>query len=306
MHLRNWVVAALAAAGTSHALGQGDPPETELRYEVRRFDATHNNGWGSTLDALPGDRIEVRAMVSYIGTAPVIALGQIIFQPTLSNWATGDALLTNSLLGQSGGLFHPDGIGSSGSYITTPPAGVPDVPGAYGRAMPFTAAAVGSRFYRGHTQSVAGISYLRIARSDVTNWFGVGPSSGAGAVNNTNGGGGVLCWQGSLGFGRPSSAPPPLIATQDILVFKFGFTLSTSPASRELSIFTPPLGIGRFTGSSGYGGPATGWFVAPDEGGPGSHRTDVEVVAGLLRVVPSPATLGLFAFACVYRRRNRA
>lgn len=312
MQIRSMGVTALVVACGSIAVGQGNPAETELRYEVRRFDAGHNNGWASSLNALPGDRIEVRAMVSYVGTAPVIALGQITFQPTVSNWTAGDNLLTNYELGQSGTHFHPYGIGSSGGYLSTPPAGVPDAPGLYGRAMPFTAAAVtiaGNDFhYRGHTQNVGGVSYLRIARSDVTNWIGVGPSSGSAAINNVTGAGGVTCWQGSLGSSRDPNAPPPLIRTENIFVFKFGFVLSTSPSSRSLVVDTPPLGFGRRTSASDFGGPSTGWFMNTGEIGIGSQVTNAFAVPATIHVVPSPASMmvGVVGMLAVRLRRVSA
>ncbi len=287
-------------------------PETQLRYEVRRYDASNNTGWTASLDAFPGERLEVRALVSYVGTQPVVALGQITFQPTVSNWAAGDTLLTNALLGLSGPFDLPNGVGSSGSYITTPPALTPDAPGVYGRLAPFTAAQVnggspfGLSYYQGHNHLVDGTSYLRIARADITNWFGVGATSGPAAINNVTGAGGVTCWQGSLGVNRAADAPPPVLGTQDILVFKFGFTLSGDLNNRDMQVTTPSNGFGTFTGNPGYGGPGIGWFMATNENGVGSRLTTGVSVPAIIHVtVPAPSVVALAGLLLVMPRRRR-
>lgn len=306
-HRRLAVIGAIAGS----ALAAAQPPvETQLRYEIRRYDPANNLGWVNAIQfAVPGDRFEVRAVVSYIGTSSVHGLGQIIFQPIITNWTAGDSLITQDIDGAGPSTLQ--GIGPMGSNTSSPPGYVNDQPGSYGRISPFAGAnTTTSTFYRGHVHvnpDGSGGTYLRIARNDVTNWLGVGPSSGAGAVNNTNGGGGITVAQGTIGAGRPTTFPPQNNNLQNIVVFKFSFQLSAATADRPImQISTPSSGIGRSTAASSYGQPDTRWYSAADQTSPGLYRSDVEVIPATLFVVPSPSgALVLAGASCLARRRRR-
>jgi hypothetical protein len=288
-------VAGLAATAMAQPSGQ-----TELRYEARVFNAGNNTGWSSVVNANPGDQIEVRAVVSYIGTAQPVALGQIVFQPIISNWTSGDAVITQA------GTPGNNGIGPVGGSVTSPPGYVNDQPGVYGRITPWAAnATTTSTYLRGHTHTINGVNYLRIARNDVTNWIGVGASSGAGAANNTNGGGGVSIAQGQIGGGRPTNFPPEVLDTQGLVVFKFGFTLSSNTALRTLTITTPEDGFGRSTAASTYGGPNTRWFASTSDGTPGSIFTTPFAVDAVINVVPTPASMALLGLGGLMVARRR-
>jgi hypothetical protein len=295
------VIGLVAIAGlASAAVAQPIPVETQLRYEVRIFNGGNNTGWGSSVDAQPGDRVEVRAVVSYTGTTQVFGIGQITFQPVVSSWTAADALVTDGPNNQ---------IGPMGSNITTPRGYVSDTPGVYGRIEPFAASAYNtSTFLRGHVHNISGGTFLRIARADVTNWIGVGASSGAGAANNTNGGGGVNINQGGIGSNRPTTPtdyPAQNNNTQNVVVFKFGFTLSGSTDVRDMTVSTPALGIGRSTASATFGQPDTRWHNAANSAQPGAYRTDVAVVDAHINVVPTPASLALMGLGGLLVARRR-
>lgn len=293
----SWLL--VLACGTA-AMAQ--PRETLLRFEARHFDPSNNTGWGSEIVAVPGNHIEVRAVVSYIGAAPVVALGQITFQPLLSNWALDDSLITYGT-----GTMQ---IGPTGSNITTPPGWVPDVPGAYGRITPWAAGTyTTSNFLRGHMHinpDGTGTNYLRIARADVTNWIGVGPTSGEAAINNTTGGGGVGINQGTIGAGRAANQPPQVLGTQNLIVFKFGFVLGNGDGVRSLvqSAWLGPGNDGSPIPPPPFWQPDTRWHTSENSSSPGTYRTSVQVESAAIHVLPSPSVVALFGVLLLTPRRR--
>lgn len=296
------VIGLVALAGLATvATAQPIPVETQLKYEVRVFNAGNNDGWASHVNALPGTQIEVRAVVSYTGTSAVVAFGQITFQPAVQHWGGDDVLAT-----QGAGTMQ---VSPTGSNITTPPGYVPDAPGVYGRITPWASGTyTTSNFLRGHVHNNPtgdGSNYLRISRADTTNWFGVGPTSGGLAFNNTNGSGGVGSNQGTIGTGRLAGSPPQVLGTQGLVVFKFGFTLGASDTRPDLVISTPAVGIGRSTASATYGQPDTRWHLTENSSSPGTHRTDVAVMDATIHVVPSPASLALMGLGGLMVARRR-
>jgi hypothetical protein len=302
------VIGLVGIAGlATTALAQ--PVATELKYEVRLFNAAHNNGWGSSVNALPGDRIEVRAVISYIGTDTVFGLGQTVFQPVVSGWTLADNLLENSDLGLSGSQYMPNGVGPHGGNLTTPPGYVDDLPGVYGRITPWAASATTtSTFLRGYVHTNPGTltgTFLRIARADVTNWIGVGATTGAGAVNNVNGNGGVNISQGTIGTGRPANAPPQNNNLTNLVVFKFSFILSSATDLRSLVVSTPREALSRETSASLWGQPGTRWFSAENQTSPGQYRSDVTVMDATVNVVPTPASLALLGLGGLMVARRR-
>lgn len=300
----NRTLALISVSGALAGWAAAQPLETELRFEVRRFDPSHNTGWATSLDALPGDHVEVRAVVSYIGTGTVYGLGQIIFQPIIADWTPADSIIGTP--GTPGGI----GIGPTGSNTSTPPGYVQDLPGVYGRITPWAGAnTTTSNFYRGHLHvnpNGTGRTYMRIARNDVTNWIGVGASSGSGAANNTSGAGGVTVAQGTLGAGRPTNFPPQNNSLTDLVVFKFGFVIDPASGQRDLTIAAP---IGPYDnpviGPHTFRQPDTRWYSAPDQTAPGLYRTDVLSLDAAVHIVPSAPSCTLIVCAFLVTRRAR-
>ncbi|MFA6044445.1 MAG: PEP-CTERM sorting domain-containing protein [Phycisphaerales bacterium] len=289
------VAAVVALAGLA-ATTMAQSATTRLQYQV----SPDGINWSSSLDVGPGASVQVRALVSYVGSGTVAGLGQVIFQPVVSNWTAADTLLTTPAT--PGGF----GVGPLGGARSTPPGFVQDQPGVWGRITPFAATAyTTSTYLRGFTGTGSASGLMRIGRADVTNWIGEGPTSGTGAANNWNGGGGVAVGQISEVF-RVSTDPAFDTRTQSIVVFKFGFTVSSSTAERVLGITTPAAGIGRVTNPGpSYGQQNAEWYVNSNDTTP-SIFGDVDVIGASVRAVPGPGVLGLVGMGILgFCRRRR-
>jgi hypothetical protein len=301
-------IALLALAGlAAGASAQPYPADTELRYEVRHYDPGTNAGWASFVAAIPGDRIEVRAVVNYLGTGTVGGLGQITFRPVLTNW-TGNTLLTNGILGSPG---MANGIGPYGGSRSTPLGTVDDLPGVYGRLSPWGANATSTTtFLRGHLGTGTATGMIRIAQAHITNWIGEGASSGPTANNNRNGGGGVNTVQIS-NPNRLSTDPPFDSRSTGLVAFKFSFIVGGEPG-RLMDLFTPDgttyNGFGQvIAGGQSY--PSARWFATPDEQTPSvftaPFTTPAQVFIGDIPS-PGPPALILLGIAGLGRRDRRS
>lgn len=299
--MKNVIGSLVAVAGLA-AAAHAQPLATLLKYEARVFNAGNDTGWGSAIDVNPGTRVEVRALVSYTGTGTVGGLSQIVFQPIVNGWTGGEALVTNADTGQAG---PATGIGPVGGSRSTPIGTVDNLPGVYGRMHPWGAnATTTSTFLRGHVGTGTAAGMLRIAQNHITNWIGVGATSGSTANNNVNGGGGVSIAQ----IANPSRLPTdPAFnnGTSNLVVFKFSFLVGAGDG-RSLVINTPDAGFNR-TLSSGQYVPNIRWFANENEAS-ASVQTAAVAEAATIRVVPVPAPgamalLGLGGLVAARRRR---
>jgi len=295
--MKNVIHSLVAVAGLA-TVANAQVANTLLKYEVSRDGVN----WSSTLNANPGDTIQVRALASYIGSASAPTaggLGQIVFQPVVSSWTGADTLITTA------GTPGNNGVGPVGGTRSTPIGTVEDAPGQYGRITPFGAnSTTTSTYLRGHVGTGTAAGLLRIARADVTNWIGVGATSGASAANNWNGGGGVSIAQ-IANPNRLTSDPAFNANTSNVVVFKFGFTLSSATDVRTLNITTPAGGIGKVTTpGSEYGEQNARWFASTQEVS-SSLRGGVNVMDAAVSIVPAPASLALLGLGGLVAARRR-
>jgi hypothetical protein len=270
-------LAGLAAAANAQ---QGS---SFLEFQV----STDGTTWSSTVDAQPGQTVQIRARVSLLG-ATAMGLSGLNMQPVMSGWdGVGGGNAADTLLP----------FADTGSNTTTPPGGVIDAPGQYGRILPFAAPNVTTtNRLRGHLSG----STMRIAQTPTTNAIGAGSSS-----NNVNGSGGVPISQ-STGF----FAPPPGYAagTENIVVFKIGVRVSDDvPAgSREIGVDAPIGGLSLY-GPTGEQVRAVNWHAGfQASGSPLNNYAPVQVGQARIRVVPTPASLALLGLGgLVVGRRRR-
>lgn len=283
----------VAMAGTSLAAGQD--VSTRLTYQV----STDNTSWGSSMNALPWDTVYVRTLISYIGPGSAAGLGQVIFQPVVSNWHVTDVLLNS----RDQPTLEPS-VRVNRDFPPYDAGNYPD-PGVWGRLLVFKATRpTTSTFLRGHLGTGSAAGLLRTGRADATNWIGEGPTTGAGSSNNWNGGGGVNLSQ-IANPSRLSTDPEFLAQSQDVNAFGFALRLDEAEEARTLSITTPAAGILRDTrAGSGYGQQISRWYATTTEVSP-SLFGGVEVVGAQINVIPGPGVGIVAAGVVALVRRGR-
>lgn len=266
-------VAGIAAAATAQTNG------SNLVIQVRQA----GGEWASSVNILPGATVEFRALVTYTGTATAVGLANAAFQPTISNWNTA----TDTLL-----PFR---------NVGTSPAtgGVAADSGQYGRILPYAAAGISTtNALRGHTNNVNGVTFLRIAQNNTTNWVGVGPTSGTAASNNFNGAGGIATGQKPAGL-VGGNDPAFVQDTTDVEVVRFGLTIGGT-ADRSLIVDVPQLGIGLASGIRRFS-----WFSSTSDLAGSSVFGAVAVTSATINVVPAPAALALLGMGGLMAGRRR-
>jgi hypothetical protein len=280
------IAAIVVSAGAAHA-----EVNTRVEYQVSPALA---ETWSSSLNALPGDSIDIRIRVSYVGTQQPLGLGAVMYQPTVSNWDGS---------GPSVDVLAPIAVGFGDALpIQTPIGSVPDAPGMYGRMRGLARSANGPTptvpvrsFEMGHQQVHNGVSYLRIAQSNVTNWQ-------AGAASPV-GSGGVESSQWSVGS-RPANAQPFDSRLTDIVMYKFNITLSSDLTLRQMIATTPQELFAYW--DSGFTQARARWIANTSEA-VGSIRGEYEAIPAVIHVVPAPAGAmvlwGLIGGGMLHRRR---
>jgi hypothetical protein len=274
--MKNVLVGIVAAAGLATVASA----QSTLKFEVRPVGGTE---WVSNLSVAPGTQVEFRALISYTGTATNFGFSSGVFQPTIKNWNTGLDTLA-SFVNQGGGA-----------------AGGVDAGAGYGRIRPFSQPGISStNFLRGHINNRPDGTYLRIAQNNTTNWAGVGPTSGTGAVNNFNGSGGVTLTQKSANNVIVGTDPAYNPAIQNVELVRFAFTVG-GLAERTLEVSTPAESIQR-NATSGLR--VFNWYATATESA-GSLRTTAEIIPAFV-TVPTPGALALVGLGgLVVARRRR-
>jgi hypothetical protein len=253
--------------------------------------------WSSSLVALPGQQVYARALVTYLrpdGGLEPLGLASFVFQPTIAGWdntpGTGDVLLPFVNGGAGGNTTTPVGV-------LTPAQAADTV--SFGRLSPWgrgnlTSTSALRGFF--HVNPYGdGVSYLRIAQSQVTSWIG-GPG-------NTTGGSGVPISQLS-DVGRTTSDPPFSSEISNIYVLKLGIVFSQTSQPHTLVIDAPANGFGNRNTTNGDR--EVYWFMGMDD--PFPHpggRGPAEVHAATISNVPGPGCLGTMAGFALARRRRR-
>ncbi len=283
---RSCALAFAVASGLASAWAHGEV-NTRLEYQVSPALA---ETWSSSINAQPGDSIDIRIRASYIGSQQPLGLGAIMYQPTVSNWDNA---------GASRDTMAAIALGNGDAATSGPYGSVPDAPGLYGRIFGFArthnSGGDGNTVPAdvGHQQVHNGVSYLRIAKSNTTAWR-AGSSSATGS-------GGIDTAQWSPGF-RPGTALPFDTRLTDIVVFKFNITLSADTDLRTLIATTPQELLSYW--DSGFTQARSRWVANTTEVS-GSIRGEYLVLPATINVVPAPGALGVAAVAALVGVRRR-
>lgn len=286
--------------------------------------STDGTTFGSSVNANPGQTVQVLVTVDYTGTSTAVAgFGSANFQPTVSNWHGSDTLLP---LRQGGNTNPADGSGviqpqfytgtsaGSGTHIS---AGY--VPGTYGRVNP-----MGRTFLDGATAlqgfvhvnpDGSGNTYLRIAQASNPGWIGT--------AGNTSGGSGVnaaqlyvvgrttsdpdfwgnrdTVYDPSIGWDVTSRDPANDVRRVGVELFRFAFTLGANDAAGDMVVDAPLAGQQINANGLRY----IGYFSSSSQSAPGT-QLQAAVQTGVVHIVPTPASLALLGLGglAVGRRRR--
>jgi len=246
--------------------------------------------WSDTVNALPGQQIVARARVTTSSAvSPNLGLASFVMQPTVSSWTAGDTLAA----------FHNTGIqGNSivGSMILEDGT-EGGLDGPFGRFNPWGRTATsGTNFIKGHLHTggvggaPAGGNWLRIAQATITSWIG--------GTGNTSGNSGVPISQNN----QSTQGITYNTNLANILVFQFGFTLSSDPAARSLVIDVPALGFGNRNTTTGER--EMYWFATGSES-TGQIRGAALSSSATVNVVPTPASIALLGLGGLIVGRRR-
>lgn len=281
--MKNIIASIVAAAGIA---SMASAQITQMDVETS-LDGV--NWAGGNRSVNPGTTVQFRYKVSFNlnGTTAVpTGFASLTFQPTVSNWGGTDTL----------NAFATSGNNTNGGAVT-------EASGQFGRIIPFASTgATTSDPYRGHTQTVSGTNFLRIARTTITNWVGQGLTTGTSAANNFNGAGGLACVQKAFSLVVAGTDPAFNPAISNVVLAKFSLTLGADAAARVLTLSAPTDGMSRNTTT---GAREASWFSSNSDNF-GGIKGAVQVADATLTIVPAPgamALLGMGGLVALRRRR---
>jgi hypothetical protein len=311
-HLTTALVSLAGAAQVAFAQPPMEPIGPTLRYEV----SLPGGNWGSSVTIQPGDRVEWRAVVSYMGSEPAVALGQIYYQPILSNidndgagegidtlgvWRNGGVSGQGNTLIQQGLLSAEDGASSS------------PIAFGYGRVMyGFTSRSttagssgglIGHRHTNGANSAPAG-SWMRVAGSNNPQWYAQGPIINITAEINNR-----ILW-GVVSDNNTQTSTWFVTGTQNLTIFRQAFIASTdAPESGERMIVLTSESATLRRSGGGAGTDDTRfmtWARQGEGGSTASIRVGVEYIPATITIVPGPGVaVPLLAAAWWPLRRKR-
>ncbi len=305
---RSALFSSVGLAASAYAQVPMEPIGATLRYEVALPGGS--GGWGSSVTINPGDRVEWRAVVSFTGTQPAVALGRIYYQPVLSNADnTGSADQQDRL-----GDWRPrTTIPPNGDILTQEEGQSTNTLWSYGRVtFGFTSrstnpggsgALTGIRHSAGSNGAPPG-EHIRIAGSFNTNWYPPSIPNGTVPFNNQ------ILW-GVVSDNNTPSSTFFYPGTQNLTILRQAFIASTDfpqTDQRTVTIFSEAATLQRAGGSAGTDDTRfMTWAIQGEGGSNATARVGVEYTPATVIIVPSPSgvtILLLFGSAKIRVRRD--
>lgn len=239
----------------------------------------------------------VRGVATWTGTATPVGFASLTWQPVLGNVRPGiDSVQP----------FADQGNNTNGGSVVLDAS---PLDGPFGRISPFGATGPsGTQRYAAtaHANNSGGApdgDYLRISRNDITRWMGTGPTTGAAAVNNFNGAGGIANVQKPFGLINPSVDPPFNGNIADVVIFQFSLQVGgvAGGVTHVIDLLAPTDGMSR---NSTTGTREASWFDALTDNS-GRMKGAVEVLGGSITVTPAPGAMALLIGGLATAARGR-
>jgi len=308
--MKNVIVSLVAIAGVASAVNAQTQPPMEpigatLRYQV----ALPGGAWGSSVDILPGQRVEWRAVVSLNQGFSAAALGRVYYQPVISN-ADNDGASQDQLGAWRNG-------GTSGQGNTTLAQGLLSAAdgansgalASYGRVVyGFTSrstttgnsgALTGIRHSAGSAGAPAG-NFIRVAGANNPNWYPATIPNGTVDLNNQ------ILW-GVVSDNNAATSTWFTTGTQNVAIFRQAFIASSDDSVRTVTLTSESATLRRAGGGAGTDDTRfMTWALAGEGGATATLRVGVQYIPATINIVPTPgaaALLGLGGLVAARRRR---
>ncbi len=305
--MKNVIVSMLAVAGLAGiASAQTTTEQGGGRLTFQVYNPV-TNAWGSSIDAAPGQRVELRVVASYTGTrTDLFAMGEALYQPTLSN---ADNTGTGAQQDQIGAWRNGGNGGNSiaGSMLSVAEGNQGTALADYGRVLfgGTATAATGSNTmtsfrHTGGSDGAPAGSWIRMAGNFVTQWPAALPAAPAAADTNRILRG-ISAQQQSFALNSTFH-----VAGLSNVIFRQAIILSDDPAARTVQ-FSSFIESARRVANTGTDDTRfISWQTSNSDSG--SHRTlGVQYVPANINVVPTPASMALMGLGgLVAARRRRA
>lgn len=303
--MKNVIVSMLAVAGmASLASAQVEANGGRLTFQV-----WNGAAWTNAVDVLPGARVEVRVVASYIGTrTDLFAMGEALYQPTFSNADNTGAGAQQDQIG----AFRNGGNGGNsvaGSMLTVAEGDGGNSLADYGRvrfggtANSATGSNTMTSFrHSGGSDGAPAGSWIRMAGTFVASWPQALPTTTT--ADNINR---ILRGISAQQQSQALNSTFHVQGTSGLVIFRQAITLSDDPAVRTLQ-FSSFIESARRVGGTTSTDDTRYMTWQTGAADSGTHRTGVTYVpANINVIIPTPASAALMGLGgLIAARRRRA